>query len=129
MPEMRSFPNYNKPSAILFDFSHKLHLGAKGKVTQVVGARVDCKTCHQFDAGGEKATFPAHRNVVCHSMPYIKPRLAAIRKMMIAWDAMRPATAESKLSKLRRFIVDPSVAKVVAVSAPAASGNALTGRT
>ena len=81
LPDLRSFPNYNKPSAILFDFSHKLHLGVKGKVTQVVGARVDCKQCHSFDAKGEKATFPAHRECgVCHSIPDINPRLAADSK-------------------------------------------------
>lgn len=130
LPEMRSFPNYNKPSAILFDFSHKLHLGPKGKVTQVVGARVDCKTCHQFDAGGEKATFPTHRECsMCHSMPDIKPRLAADSKNEDCLGCHASSEQQNpNYHKLRRFIVDPSVAKVVAVSAPAASGNALTGK-
>lgn len=130
LPEMRSFPNYNKPSAILFDFSHKLHLGPKGKVTQVVGARVDCKTCHQFDAAGDKASFPTHRECsICHSMPEIKPRLAADSKNEDCLGCHASSEQQNpNYHKLRRFIVDPSVAAVVPVSAPAASGNALTGK-
>src|ERR1044072_3120847 len=46
MPGMTKFPNYEKTTAILFDFSHKLHLNVKGKVTQVVGRRADGDICH-----------------------------------------------------------------------------------
>ncbi|HSE37452.1 MAG TPA: cytochrome c3 family protein, partial [Blastocatellia bacterium] len=107
LPDLRSFPNYNKPSAILFDFSHKLHLGVKGRVTQVVGARVDCKLCHQFDAKGEKATFPAHHECgMCHSIPDIKPRLAADSTNDDCLGCHTSIERENpNYRKLRRFIV------------------------
>jgi hypothetical protein len=133
LPELRSFPNYNKTSAILFDFSHKLHLGAKGKVTQVVGARVDCKLCHQFDARGEKATFPAHRECsTCHSMPDIKPRLAADSKNEDCLGCHTSVEQQNpNYHKLRRFIVDPNTAQIARSDVSrtvSASGNTLNGR-
>jgi len=131
LPELRNFPDYNKTNAILFDFSHKLHLGAKGKVTQVVGARVDCKHCHQLDARGEKATFPAHRECsACHSIPDIKPRLAADSKNEDCLGCHTSVEQQNpNYRKLRRFITDPNIAQIAhSVSAPAASGNTMNGR-
>jgi Cytochrome c7 and related cytochrome c len=131
LPDLRSFPRYNKPSAILFDFSHKLHLGVRGKVTQVVGARLDCKLCHQFDAKGEKATFPAHRECgICHSIPDIKPKLAGDSKNGDCLGCHTSVEQENpNYRKLRRFIVDPNTASIArSVSAPSTSGDTLNGR-
>jgi len=108
MPTLRKFPNYNKGEAILFDFSHRLHLHRKQKVTQVVGGRLDCKTCHDFEPGGEKATFPGHKEcATCHSQPDIKPRLAEDSKNQ---DCLSCHTSREQNNpnyrKVRRFIVD-----------------------
>ncbi|HEV8484582.1 MAG TPA: cytochrome c3 family protein [Blastocatellia bacterium] len=131
MPEVRAFPNYNKPSAILFDFSHKLHLATKGKVTQVVGARVECNLCHHFDAAGEKATFPVHRECsTCHSIPDIRPRLAADSKNEDCLGCHTSVEQQNpNYHKLRRFIVDPNTAQIARdVNVPVSTGNTMNGR-
>jgi hypothetical protein len=134
LPDLRKFPDYNKKNAMLFDFSHKLHLGVKGKVTQVVGARVECKLCHQFETSGEKATFPAHRECsMCHSIQDIKPRLAADSKND---DCLGCHTSieqnNPNYKKIRRFIVDPNTAQIarseVTPTPVSMSGNTMTGR-
>jgi len=131
IPELRGFPNFNKPSAILFDFSHKLHLGASGRVARTVGATVDCKLCHQFDAKGERATFPAHRECgICHSIPDIKPRLAADSKNDDCLGCHTSVEKENpNYHKLRRFIVDPDTASMARnVKASTSNGDTLNGR-
>lgn len=133
MPELRKFPNYDKKNAILFDFSHKLHLSAKGKVTQVVGARADCNLCHQIEASGEKATFPAHKECsTCHSIPDVKPRLAADSKNEDCLGCHTSAEQSNpNYHKLRRFIVDPNHAQIARsdISTTAVTvGNTMNGR-
>lgn len=140
MPGMTRFPNYEKTSAILFDFSHKLHLGVKGKVTQVVGRRADCDVCHKIDQGGEKATFPAHKECsVCHSIPDIKPHLAADSKNTDCLGCHQSKQQNNpNYHKVRRFIIDPNNARItrgepqaqiVDVNNPAStSGNTMMGR-
>jgi predicted CXXCH cytochrome family protein len=140
LPELRSFPNYNKDNAILFDFSHKLHLHLKGKVTQVVGARLDCNVCHSIAPGGEKATFPAHSEcATCHNQPDIKPSL---RSDSTNQDCLGCHTSAEQnnpnYKKLRRFIVDPAHAQIMRGSPQSqvvdvrnpivAAGNTMTGR-
>ncbi|HLG17590.1 MAG TPA: cytochrome c3 family protein [Blastocatellia bacterium] len=106
LPDMTVFPNYNKDAAVLFDFSHKLHLGARERVAKFIGAKVECGACHNFDAKGEKATLPAHEEcAACHSMPNVKPRLAADSKNQ---DCLACHTSKEQKNpayrKIRRFI-------------------------
>jgi Outer membrane cytochrome MtrC/MtrF-like, domains II/IV len=107
LPDMQVFPNYNKDSAMLFDFSHKLHLNPRERVVKFTGAAVECKACHGFDVNGEKATFPAHEEcATCHNMPNVKPRLAADSKNE---DCLACHTTKEQKNpnyrKIRRFAV------------------------
>lgn len=113
-PGLRQFPDYNKDSAILFDFSHKQHLNVKGKVAQVVGGRVDCKQCHSFDAKGEKATYPAHTECAkCHDIQGIAPRLASDSTNTDCLGCHQQKEQNNpNYKKVRRFIVDPAHAQV-----------------
>lgn len=138
LPELKRFPDYNKDTAILFDFSHKQHLQLKGQVTQIVGARVDCNHCHSIEPGGEKATFPAHTEcAVCHDQPDIKPRLSADSTNQDCMACHQSGEQKNPAyRKLRRFIVDPSRSEIIRgtgalvdVSNPQmTSGNTMQGR-
>lgn len=124
LPDMTVFPNYNKDSAVLFDFSHKLHVGARERVVKFVGAKVECSACHSFDANGEKATFPAHEEcAACHSMPNVKPKLGPDSKNE---DCLKcHASKEQKnpaYRKIRRFVAsgsDTAMARGVKLIQPA----------
>ncbi len=114
MPGMRAYPNYDKNTAILFDFSHKQHLHIKGAAMQKIGARVQCDTCHKPDAKGEKSSFPAHQEcATCHDIEGIKPRLAADAKNEDCLGChLQKEQNNPSYKKVRRFITDPARAQI-----------------
>jgi hypothetical protein len=118
LPGLTVFPNYKKDSAILFDFSHKLHLAPGERVVKFVGGSVECKSCHSLDANGEKATFPTHQECgACHSMAGVKPRLAGDSKNE---DCLACHTSKEQKNPnykgIRRFVADAGGAMIESVN-------------
>jgi hypothetical protein len=116
-PGMTVFPNYTKPAAMLFDFSHKLHLSPRLRVVKFFGGAVECKACHSLDSTGEKATFPTHVECgACHSMQGVKPRLAADSKNE---DCLACHTSKEQNNPnykgIRRFVADAGGAMIESV--------------
>jgi hypothetical protein len=76
--DLVAFPRYKGSRAILFEFSHALHVDSKARVDAKTGFRADCTFCHKFDPQGKFATFPGHTQcATCHSKPGMKPQLTA----------------------------------------------------
>lgn len=76
--DLLPFPRYKSSRAILFQFSHHLHVDAKARINPATGFRADCTFCHKFDAQGVFASFPSHEQcAACHSKPGMKPSLTA----------------------------------------------------
>ena len=70
------FPFFKKKRAILFDFSHNLHVDPGARVDGKTGFRADCTFCHQFDLQGVFASFPSHPQCTsCHQNENIAPNL------------------------------------------------------
>lgn len=76
--DLLPFPRYKSTRAILFQFSHALHVDQKARINPATGFRADCTFCHKFDQQGVFATFPGHTQcAACHSKPGMKPKLDA----------------------------------------------------
>ncbi len=76
--DLLPFPRYKGSRAILFEFSHALHVDSKARVDTRTGFRADCTFCHKFDGAGKFASFPGHTQcATCHSKPGMKPQLTA----------------------------------------------------
>jgi hypothetical protein len=72
------FPRYKSSRAILFQFSHAMHVDQKARINPATGFRADCTFCHKFDEQGIFAKFPGHAQCAgCHSKPGMKPKLDA----------------------------------------------------
>lgn len=72
------FPRYKGTRAIVFEFSHQMHVDAKARIDPKTGFRADCTFCHKFDANGQFGTFPSHEQcATCHSKAGMKPQLNA----------------------------------------------------
>jgi len=72
------FPRYKSTRAILFQFSHAMHVDKKARINPATGFRADCTFCHKFDEKGIFAKFPGHTQcAACHSKPGMKPALNA----------------------------------------------------
>lgn len=69
------YPQFNKPTAVLFEFSHARHVDPRARVDAQTGLRSDCAFCHALEADGARARFPAHeRCAACHAKPGFHPR-------------------------------------------------------
>src|SRR5260370_37503196 len=76
--DLRPSQRYKSTRAILFQFSHHLHVDQKARVNPATGFRADCTFCHKFDEQGTFARFPGHTEcAACHSKPGVKPALTA----------------------------------------------------
>jgi hypothetical protein len=76
--DLQPFPRYKRTRAILFQFSHNMHVDQKARINPATGFRADCTFCHKFDKEGVFATFPGHAQcAACHSNPGMKPKLDA----------------------------------------------------
>ncbi len=74
--DLLPFPFFEKKRAILFDFSHALHVDPNARIDPKTGFRADCTFCHKFDEQGVFAEFPSHPQCEsCHSKPHITPNL------------------------------------------------------
>ena len=72
------FPRYKRTRAILFQFSHAMHVDKKARINPATGFRADCTFCHKFDEQGIFAKFPGHTEcAACHAKPGMKPVLNA----------------------------------------------------
>ena len=77
--DLRPYPEFDKPQALLFRFSHTQHLDKKARLDPATGFRADCTFCHKFEGEGVFAGFPGHAEcAACHSKPNIQPRLTAL---------------------------------------------------
>ena len=50
--DLRPYPDYSKPQALLFRFSHAQHLDKKERLDPATGFRADCTFCHKFEGEG-----------------------------------------------------------------------------
>ncbi len=76
--DLRPYPDFNKPQALLFRFSHAQHLDKEERLDPATGFRADCTFCHKFEGEGVFAGFPGHAEcAACHSKPNILPDLTA----------------------------------------------------
>ena len=50
--DLLPFPFFQKKRAILFDFSHALHVDPNARLDPKTGFRADCTFCHKFDEQG-----------------------------------------------------------------------------
>ena len=76
--DLLPFPRYKSTRAILFQFSHHMHVDQKARINPATGFRADCTFCHKFDKEGIFATFPSHTQcAACHSKAGMKPKLDA----------------------------------------------------
>ena len=74
--DLLPFPLFKKQRAILFDFSHALHVDPNARIDPKTGFRADCTFCHKFDKEGIFAEFPTHPQCEsCHSKTHISPNL------------------------------------------------------
>ena len=56
--DLLPFPRYKSTRAILFQFSHAMHVDQKARINPATGFRADCTFCHKFDEQGIFAKFP-----------------------------------------------------------------------
>jgi len=71
------YPFYQKKRALLIEFSHAKHVDPLARLDPVTHTRADCSFCHQLDAKGAYASFPAHPQcAACHSKAGMKPLLS-----------------------------------------------------
>ena len=76
--DLRPYPEFGKPQALLFRFSHAQHLDKEERLDPATGFRADCTFCHKFEGEGVFAGFPGHAEcAACHSKPGILPSLTA----------------------------------------------------
>ena len=76
--DLLPFPRYKSTRAVLFQFSHAMHVDKKARINPATGFRADCTFCHKFDEQGVFAKFPGHTEcAACHSNPGMKPNLSA----------------------------------------------------
>ena len=76
--DLQAFPRYKSTRAILFQFSHAMHVDQKARINPATGFRADCTFCHKFDEQGIFAKFPGHAQcAACHSKTGMKPKLDA----------------------------------------------------
>ncbi len=76
--DLRPYPEFSKPQALLFRFSHAQHLDKTERLDPATGFRADCTFCHKFEGEGDFAGFPGHAEcAACHSKPNILPDLTA----------------------------------------------------
>jgi len=76
--DLLPFPRYKSTRAILFQFSHAMHVDKRARNNPATGFRADCTFCHKFDEQGIFAKFPGHAQcAACHAKPGMKPVLNA----------------------------------------------------
>ena len=76
--DLRPYPEFGKPQALLFRFSHAQHLDNQERLDPATGIRADCAFCHELEGEGVFAGFPGHTQcAACHSKPGILPNLTA----------------------------------------------------
>ncbi len=104
--DLLSYPRYKKERAILFEFSHAMHVDKKARVNPATGFRADCTFCHKFQADGAFASFPRHSECAgCHSQSGIKPTLTAASTTADCRGCHQPEEIENPgFTKERRFI-------------------------
>ena len=69
------YPRFNKPSAVLFEFSHARHVDPKARLDAKTGLRADCGFCHRAAGDGAMETSPTHEQCAgCHAKPGFHPR-------------------------------------------------------
>lgn len=112
--DLLPFPLYRKQRAILFDFSHSLHVDPGARNDAKTGFRADCTFCHQFDEEGIFASFPRHPQCVkCHQDPAISPNLTAASDTADCRGCHNPEEIENPgYTKDRAFVADHVVSGV-----------------
>ena len=112
--DLLPFPLYRKQRAILFDFSHALHVDPGARNDAKTGFRGDCTYCHQFDEDGVFASFPRHTQCQgCHQDPMIKPNLTPASDTADCRGCHNPEEIENPgYTKERVFVADHVVSGV-----------------
>ena len=70
-----AYPQFHKPSAVLFEFSHARHVDPAARLDAKTGGRADCGYCHGPEPDGVAEKSPAHEQCAgCHAKPGFHPR-------------------------------------------------------